>query len=215
MSDTSRKPVGGILEIGITPADNVAGLYFDAAGRCIGVSWRNPLLLAQLPLTDFRSSYAEQTESGGGIPLVRHTLTVVAGFDPGRAAFDTAFLAEASEGVAALVTLLSGARLLVGWSQRFKAEQPLRLRTLTFDSGCNRSDRPAATLVLESADTAPAIEIAAETAGEITGGIIGEITGRTGTETAAEIAAEAAGRTATEIAAETAAGTAAEAAANA
>lgn len=163
MPEPRRKPVGGILEIGMTPAVNIAAVACDpSTGRCTGVTLHDPARWRQLRIAEERSSCDETFDIGKGVPAVEHRLTVVTGADDGHEAFDAPFIAAAAQGMVAVATFISGRRLLLGWSPRFGTEQPLRLRQLRFTSGTARAEAPAAKALFTATDTDAATELTPE-----------------------------------------------------
>lgn len=132
-----RKPVGGI-----TAAELI------------------PLRGASLPmaLVEERSSYTEEALSDDGILRIRHLLRLV--LPRTQAAALLPLLPRmAQEGVTARIRTAAGEELTVGWSERFRFEQPLRLVSFTLCSGTRRADGNDAVLCLESDDTTALQEI--------------------------------------------------------
>ncbi len=160
MTQQRRKPVGGILEIGMSPAANLAEVRCDeASGCCTGIVWHDASRVVRLQLAEERSAYVERIEAERGVASVAHELTVVVGADAGRELLDAGPPGGALPGMVALVTFATGERRLIGWSRRFTAEQPLRLRRLRLDSGARRTEAPTAEVLFESTDTDPAITV--------------------------------------------------------
>jgi len=160
MTQQRRKPVGGILEIGMSPAANLAEVRCDdVSGCCTGIAWHDASRVIRLRLTEERSGYVERIEAERGVASVAHELTIVVDGDAGRELLDAGPPGGAPPGMVALVTFATGERRLVGWSRRFAAEQSLRLRRLRLDSGARRTEAPTAEAIFESTDTAPAITL--------------------------------------------------------
>lgn len=133
-----KKPAGGITAAGIVPVDG------------------SPQ--PEIRLVEDRSSYTEDILSDDGILRVRHTLTLVVPRETAAAMLPLA-AGMVSEGVTALVTTAAGEQLTVGWSERFRSEQPLRLQFLSLGTGTRPADGNAATLRFESEDTTALLEI--------------------------------------------------------
>lgn len=154
-----RKPAGGVTAVTITPAGNLLRTVVTADGRIEAV-FRDATQLTGLPLAEQRSSYAELSDTDAGPLRVRHTLTLVMDRETARTLFTPAFRRTAqTEGLAALVTMASGERLLAGWSARFGTAHPLRPGSFGMESGTEPLDGTAAVLTLTSEDTDPAAEL--------------------------------------------------------
>ena len=113
----------------------------------------------EVSLMDDGSHYDEQTQASGLPVSVEHTLTLCSDRWLAAAWFDKEFMQRAAaDGVAARITMATGEEIVVGWSERFGFEQPLRLKTLTFCSGSKPNDSPRVVLTLSSRDTDSAIK---------------------------------------------------------
>ena len=146
-ASTPRKPAGGITAAAITPAGNLLRAALGADGRAEAV-FRDGTLLTRLPLAEQRSSYAERLDTVGCR-------------EAARTLFDPAFRrTAATEGLIATVTAASGERLLIGWSARLGTEQPLRLGSVSNESGVKPLDGTpvVVTLTCEDADPAPELK---------------------------------------------------------
>ena len=153
-ASTPRKPAGGITAAAITPAGNLLRAALGADGRAEAV-FRDGTLLTRLPLAEQRSSYTELSDTQAGPHRVRHTLKLVVSREAARTLFDPAF-----RRTAATVTAASGERLLIGWSARLGTEQPLRLGSVSNESGVKPLDGTpvVVTLTCEDADPAPELK---------------------------------------------------------
>ena len=159
-ASTPRKPAGGITAAAITPAGNLLRAALGADGRAEAV-FRDGTLLTRLPLAEQRSSYTELSDTQAGPHRVRHTLKLVVSREAARTLFDPAFRrTAATEGLIATVTAASGERLLIGWSARLGTEQPLRLGSVSNESGVKPLDGTpvVVTLTCEDADPAPELK---------------------------------------------------------
>ena len=152
-ASTPRKPAGGITAAAITPAGNLLRAALGADGR-------DGTLLTRLPLAEQRSSYTELSDTQAGPQRVRHTLKLVVSREAARTLFDPAFRrTAATEGLIATVTAASGERLLIGWSARLGREQPLRLGSVSNESGVKPLDGTPVVVTLTCEDTDPAPEL--------------------------------------------------------
>lgn len=131
MASVERKPVGGITAATIAPLSGVT---------------------LSMTLVEERSAYTEEVISDEGILRVHHTLTLVVPRSEVASLLKIA-PAMATEGVTGSVTTSAGERLIVGWSNRFILEQPLRLTSFVIGSGARHADGNEATLRFESDDT--------------------------------------------------------------
>lgn len=154
----NAKPSGGIEAVRLIPAADLESVAIDA-GRCTGYTLRlNAAETIPWPVIEQVSSYREETLSPEGVPLVRHTLTLVCPPEETAELFDARTAARfASEGVVARIAASSGEVLLAGWSEKFGGEHPLLLREARLESGEKMSRRPTLTLTFVSEDTAPAL----------------------------------------------------------
>ena len=145
------KPVGGIRAVAVIPSLGAAatGSPAEVAAAAVGV-----------PLAEGRSQYEERVEADAGAVRVEHRLTIAMPADYARQLLTEELCRRWTEqGTAAVVETESGERLVVGWSERMGAEQPLRLVSAEFGSGLTPQSVPVAILTLRSADTAPAVRI--------------------------------------------------------
>jgi hypothetical protein len=149
MTDIKRyKPVGGVISAELFAVGGIATADDLVAGQGVAVE-----------LVDDGSQYEESAESDNTLVSVKHTLTLCSDRWLAAAWFDKEFMQRAAaDGVAARITMATGEEIVVGWSERFGFEQPLRLKTLTFCSGSKPNDSPRVVLTLSSRDTDSAIK---------------------------------------------------------
>ena len=136
------KPAGGIEAVWLIPAsDIVSATYGD--GCCTGLT--------------LRAGASEENLNPDGPPRFRHTLTLVADPEEIRDRLGERQLARlATEGAVARIETASGVFLLAGRSEKFGAEQPLRLTEIRYESQTKFAARPVLVLTLAGEDTAPA-----------------------------------------------------------
>lgn len=150
MMTMEHKSVGGVERVMLYPADAVTSALFSSEG-CEVEFASAPL---EVELLDDASHYEEVSECAGGASRVTHQLHLVAERGEAEKWLETNFLEAISiDGAVAKVVLADGRALLVGYSQRFGDEQPLRLERLISTSGTTLHDRPTITLRLVSHDT--------------------------------------------------------------
>ena len=142
------KPVGGVAHAELFAVGGVTSAEDLVQGRGIKVE-----------LCDDGSHYDEEA-SADGLPVsVQHTLTLCSTTQLATDWFAADFLTRAAaDGVVARIGLSSGESIVVGWSQHFGFEQPLRLRSLAFHSGSRPSETPRVELTLTSMDTTSAFD---------------------------------------------------------
>lgn len=157
-SPVCRKPAGGVAAVELSSAANIREAAFDGGGslqRCTQLDFADDEAVMRCRLLEDRSSLVERLSVEGGAAIVTHTLRLVADRNTARAWLEPRFAEELMCcGCVAAVTLADGRRVVAGVSRKFGTGQPLKLRSLTVDSGCRATDQPAVELVLESQDTA-------------------------------------------------------------
>lgn len=148
MTEKRFKPVGGVAHAELFAVHSLGGVEDIVSGQGVAV-----------PLMDDGSHYDEHIEASGLPVSVEHTLTLCSDRNLSEGWRDKEFLRHAAaEGVVAHITLLTGERLMVGWSPHFGFEQALRLRSLTFHSGSRPAEQPKVVLTLASRDTTSALD---------------------------------------------------------
>ena len=145
------KPAGGIEAVWLIPAsDIVSATYGD--GCCTGLTLRAGASADQWPILEQSSSFREESLNPDGPPL-----TLVADPEEIRDRLGERQLARlATEGAVARIETASGVFLLAGRSEKFGAEQPLRLTEIRYESQTKFAARPVLVLTLAGEDTAPA-----------------------------------------------------------
>ncbi len=145
-----RKPVGGIRAVMLTPVTNVT-IVRDGVYTVVDDG-----LILPLDILEDRSSYVAQCKTPEGVAMVSHKLTIVLEEPAGRELVERF---APPVGVVAIVSFNSGVTIIVGWSEHFEGEQPLRLTQVEYDSGHRAQDLPVAELCFESCDTSFAEEV--------------------------------------------------------
>ena len=152
----TKKPIGGIACCALYPADSVHI-------RSITMDGCDALFVGQpynFELFDERSSFIEQMLSDKGVLKVVHRLELIADRNFASVWLEPSFTHQAIDrGLVARLSLTDGRELLVGCSGKFVSERPLRLSSLTFDSGSRANETPTLTLTLTSEDTAFALPL--------------------------------------------------------
>lgn len=152
-----RKPVGGVAAVMLTSAANIRSILFEQSSNatiCTRLIFADRSAVMECPLLEQQSSFTERLATSGGSHLITHTLRLVADRNLAEAWLHPSFANEiAVDGAVALVTLADGRIYVVGLSQRFGDEQPLRIKSLTADSARRLAETPTVELILEAADT--------------------------------------------------------------
>ena len=131
------KPAGGIEAVWLIPAsDIVSATYGD--GCCTGLTLRAGASADQWLILEQSSSFREENLNPDGPPRERQLARL------------------ATEGTVARIETASGVFLLAGRSEKFGAEQPLRLTEIRYESQTKFAARPVLVLTLAGEDTAPA-----------------------------------------------------------
>lgn len=156
MKTLQHKPIGGVASARLYPASAVESVLFSEGKSRVVFSAE----AVEVELLDDASLYEEQLRSKCGTPLVEHRLKLVAERNRALRWLDGAWQESlATEGAIAVVELNDGRTLLVGYSDEFGDEQPLRLASLVSSSGEALLDTPRLTLELVSHDTRLSCEI--------------------------------------------------------
>ena len=144
---------GGIESVRLVEAGQILQVRYDAVNdRYTGIELREGAGFVQYRFAEDEALYREQLAVTGGKPLVRHELSfVLTGMNSAsRKAVEEM---AAAGGLAALVENRQGEILLVGWSERFGAEQPLRMDKSVGTTRSAPGEVPSETIVLSAADT--------------------------------------------------------------
>lgn len=145
------KPIGGVVFVKLYPADAVTSAEFSDEGVRLEVE--EGCNCVEVELVDDRSSLEDSVESRSGVLLVKHQLELIALRNSAAAWLEREFLEMcATVGVVAVVEMTCGRKVVVGVSESFLTEQPLRLDSLTSLSGRSPLDAPLVHLRLVSQD---------------------------------------------------------------
>lgn len=149
--------MGGIRRVLLYGAEEVTGWTLGEGG-CTALLFRPGAEPVEPPLTEGRSSYAEET-TDDAVPTVRHRLRLVMSGWQGRSIADEKFLRRAAaDGFVAIVEAEDGSRFVAGRSVRLGGEQPLRLEKSAHTTGSRPTEAPETELVLSCSDDAPAAD---------------------------------------------------------
>lgn len=150
MATAYIKPVGGLKQVAVVPQGITAG---DSPQEI-------EAQVIALPLLEDSSMYEEIAESTDGVVLVHHRLMLTMARDVAQSVVSDAVVqAWSREGTAAVIVTESGEKFLVGWSERWQHEQPLRLVKSESTTAQSPSEIPTRRLTFESFDDCSAISI--------------------------------------------------------
>jgi hypothetical protein len=140
LNRTSARPRGGVASVELIPASEYAGGVPPA-----GSAWA---------FREDRARYSEElTGEKPLVPAVRHILELEFPSDAAsRLRVAELERVAASEGVVAVVAMASGERIVVGYSRRFAAADPLHVINKRVDTGLVPGDFPIIAVTLESVD---------------------------------------------------------------
>ena len=144
------KFVGGVAEVRITTIANIDIVEGDITSEAS--IFRSPLLVETVDILEDRSSYSEVEIVEDGVSMVRHSLKIVLRREAGlrlRSLLSTKYI----DGVVAIVGVHASERLLVGYTNKFGVEQPLRVVEGIFETGISPKDYPLYSLTLQCEDT--------------------------------------------------------------
>lgn len=151
------KPAGGIEAVWLIPASDIVSATYgdgllhraDAASGGIGRSMADPGTVLVVP--------GREPESGrtSALPPYAHAGSPIPK-KSGTASANDSSHGSATEGTVARIETASGVFLLAGRSEKFGAEQPLRLTEIRYESQTKFAARPVLVLTLAGEDTAPA-----------------------------------------------------------
>lgn len=153
------KRSGGIRSIALAAAKDVVRATPDPLQRVYTqVELRTGASFVEYAFREGEAEYAEEATVVAGVRRIRHTIE----FSLDRPDTETAralgeLAEESTDGMIAIVTTNSGISLLVGYSEKFGTEQPLRLATSKLATGKMPADRNAENVVLVSEDDSKAV----------------------------------------------------------
>lgn len=106
-----------------------------------------------LPLMEDGSTYEEMISYEDGAPIVLHRLTITMARDEADSIIDPKTSeAWSREGTAAVVITESGESLCLGWSERWRHEQPLRLIKRESTTASSPAEIPRQRVIFEYFD---------------------------------------------------------------
>lgn len=152
------KRSGGIRSIALVGADAVTGAGFDRnTGTYTDISLRGNAKFSLYHFKEDEARYNEALVATAGPMLVQHKLEFTLGKIDRESSGAAEELCRASaDGIIAIVTTNNGVSLLVGYSEKFGTEYPLRMDKCSADSGRKITDAGIHQITLSSKDTANA-----------------------------------------------------------
>lgn len=148
------KTTAGVKKIELIEANQIAEVEIDySSGSCRSVELKAGGKFVSYCFKEDRATYCEKVTNRRSNPLVVHTLSMLLERVDALSVGALRELVEASKsGLVGIVTLRGGEQLLVGYSDRMGAEQPLRVKEAETISGAEPIERSGVEIVLESVD---------------------------------------------------------------
>ena len=150
------KRSGGIRSVALVQAGAVAGVKYDGLNRrYTEVTLQSGEAFAVYHFKEDAAVYTERVASDPSGSLVTHTLTMMLERMDAASAEAVQALCKASlyGGLVAIVTFNNGGSFLVGYSDRFGLEYPLRMKTAAGVSGTLLTDACGESVTLACVDT--------------------------------------------------------------
>lgn len=153
------KRSGGVRSIALAAADDLVLASLDPLlGVYAQVELRTGARFVEYAFREGEAEYTEEATVVAGVRRIRHTIE----FSLERPDTETAralgeLAEESADGMIAIVTTNSGISLLVGYSEKFGTEQPLRLASSKLTTGKMPADHNADNVVLASEDDSKAV----------------------------------------------------------
>lgn len=145
---------GGIENIALIAADDLVSAEYDHnTDAYTKISVREGAGFVPYRFAEDQAYYIEQIARNVGQPVVRHELHFTVGGMNRSTRRAIEELANAPGGVVALVEGRQGETMLLGWSAKFAAEQPLRLSRAEGSTRSAPDETPAETIALAASDT--------------------------------------------------------------
>lgn len=153
------KRSGGISSILLAAAKDVTGVECNVIPEvCTAISLNQGVQFAKYEFKEGEAFYAEEMSIEGRVTRVRHEITFTIERPDSGSAQAVARLAKTSaEGMVAIITTNSNVCYLVGCSEKFGMEQPLRLSKASLTTGMTPSDDTKEVISLVSEDDSKAM----------------------------------------------------------
>ena len=151
LSSVCRKASGGTARlVKLLPISEMIDVVFDTPLQIEDFDYKTDFV--ELSIVEDSGLYTEVFNLCEGVGSVEHTLKFSLDWREGSTEVVAGLIAE-SAGLVALVELADRRKLLVGWSQKFGGERPLRVTQMKVNSGSLREQQPVVEVTLQSVDT--------------------------------------------------------------
>lgn len=151
---SAGKRSGGIRSIALAAAGNIAGAEIDnASGICTGIHFNESSGFGLYDFMEGEAYFTEELSVTDGVAKVKHEIAfTLERPDNGSANAVKKLLETSKEGIVAVVTTNSNVSFLVGYSDKFGTEQPLRLEKAEMSTGANPANNTTEIITLVSRD---------------------------------------------------------------
>ena len=148
------KKTGGIKNISICAATDISNLTYNKNNHAYSnIELRENCKFANYEFRENEASFSEEVILQNGIVSVKHTVQFsLERPDSNSAVALNELMKISQDGMIAIVATNSGINFLVGYSQDFAAEQPLRIDKSSLDSGEKYADSSLETITLVAED---------------------------------------------------------------
>lgn len=150
---------GGVRRLWLVPADGVMAVDMSADGTgCTGISLREGTRWAEYQFREGDAAYEERTVLAGTIPGIIHEISfALPRLDYVSSCAVTELLSGNAGGFVGLLVTGGGDAIVLGWSEKFGFERPLRMGAAVSSTGKSTADTALRRVVLKNEDTSPAI----------------------------------------------------------
>ncbi len=151
---STGKRSGGIRSIALTSVSDITGVETNnASGICTGISFVENGGFGTYEFMEGEASYTEEISIADGVTEVKHEIQFAIERPDNESAKTISELLKTSrEGIVAIVTTNSNVSFLVGYSDKFGTEQPLRLEKAKMSTGSNPANNTTEIITLVSRD---------------------------------------------------------------
>lgn len=154
------KSCGGVQHLLLSPACNIHHLEMIPSNGTAVLKVHDPENIYSCVFAENGASYSEQIDNSGGIPSVYHRLEFHTDkIDRRSDTFIRMLTAASCCGWVAVITTCYPNRLIVGYSELHRAERPLRVETISADTGRGPANSGGEVIRLSSRDTVKASPI--------------------------------------------------------
>lgn len=156
---SAGKRSGGIRSIALAAAGDIVSVEIDnASGVCTGIDFGDNGGFGIYEFMEGEASFTEEMSVADGVAKVEHKITFVIERPDNNSTDAIMKLLETSkEGIVAVVKTNSNVSFLIGYSDKFGTEQPLRLENSHMSTGSGPADNTTESITLVSRDDCKAM----------------------------------------------------------